>query len=258
MLLRKPPTSSTVRAGSAAAMACTMSSPVPPLCSQPQAWLGFAEPSWKSITSTELSGPAPTQNWMSAAVNWACAAGPAMSSERARRVPFVFIFLMRFPVRKPLQEIAVLACQRLAARQVGPLLSWKRSSIAPVTGLLARLPPRRLPILADSGMVPVQPCEAYSFRKSPGFAPGSLLTPVVTTGIISGAKVVGRPHIRPAGTGRRSLPLPQLHAHPVIVGMPVEEEVVRIDLHRCGLAIHGEHHSVAAGMQPHALLRQRD
>jgi len=31
--------------------------------------------------------------------------------------------------------------------------------------------------------------QAYSFRKSPGFAPGSLLTPLVTTEIISAAKV---------------------------------------------------------------------
>ena len=37
-------------------------------------------------------------------------------------------------------------------------LSWKRSSIVPVTGLLARLPPRRLPIFlaVDSGLLPVR------------------------------------------------------------------------------------------------------
>ncbi len=37
--------------------------------------------------------------------------------------------------------------------------------------------PGAFPSLRDSGLVPDRPCEAHSFRKSPGFAPGSLLTP---------------------------------------------------------------------------------
>ena len=78
--------------------------------------------------------------------------------------------------------------------------------------------------------------QAYSFRKSPGFAPGSLLTPVVTSGIISAAKISAECwsailYVRRGGEQNVRAALTRVpDTHTVIFELPMHVQLDRLSL----------------------------